>query len=79
MLRADNELKMYSGRCQRRWCLKPWERMGLFRDRVEVEESKGGKVNEKDKDMLTRTIQQLKEEGECDNLGKGRMAEGVSP
>lgn len=55
--------------------------MGLFRDRVEVEESKGGKVNEneKDKDMLTRTIQQLKEEGECDNLGKGRMAEGVSP
>lgn len=29
-------------------------------------------MDEKDKDMLTRMIQQLKEEGECENIGKSR-------
>lgn len=28
--------------------------MGLFRDRMEVEESKGGKVDEEDEDILVR-------------------------
>lgn len=51
---------------------KPTEGMGLLRDRVEVEESQGGKTDVEDKDTLTRMIQRLKEDGEFDNLEKSR-------
>lgn len=45
--------------------------MGWPRDRVEVEESKGGDMDEEDKDILTRIIQQkVKEEGGFDDIGK---------
>lgn len=47
--------------------------MGSSRDRMEVEESKGGKVDEEDEDTLARMFQQkVKEEGESDNVGKSR-------